>query len=73
MGADVNSLCKSQNHKFIGFGRSNKHAIHCNEKSSEVNQMIFGSIQNLEMDRRVLPAALVKGLEYHIHRPGCRY
>jgi biofilm protein TabA len=26
--------------------------------------MIFGSIQNLEMDRRVLPAALVKGLEY---------
>ena len=26
--------------------------------------MIFGSIQNLEMDRRVLPAALVRGLEY---------
>lgn len=26
--------------------------------------MIFGSIQNLERDRRVLPAALVRGLEY---------
>jgi biofilm protein TabA len=26
--------------------------------------MIFGSIQNLETDRRVLPAALVRGLEY---------
>jgi len=26
--------------------------------------MIFGSIHNLEMDRRVLPAALVRGLEY---------
>lgn len=26
--------------------------------------MIFGSIDNLEMDRRVLPAALVRGLEY---------
>jgi biofilm protein TabA len=26
--------------------------------------MIFGSIQNLEMDRHILPAALVRGLEY---------
>jgi biofilm protein TabA len=26
--------------------------------------MIFGSIYNLEVDRRVLPAALVRGLEY---------
>lgn len=26
--------------------------------------MIFGSIRNLEMDRRVLPAVLVRGLEY---------
>lgn len=26
--------------------------------------MIFGSIQNLEMDRCVLPVALVRGLEY---------
>lgn len=26
--------------------------------------MIFGSIDNLETDRRILPAALVRGLEY---------
>lgn len=44
--------------------RRNKHTIHCNEKSSEVNQTIFGSIQNLEMERRVLPAVLIRGLEY---------
>jgi biofilm protein TabA len=30
----------------------------------EVNPMIFGTIQNIEMDRRVLPAALARGLEY---------
>jgi biofilm protein TabA len=26
--------------------------------------MIFGTIQNIEMDKRVLPAALARGLEY---------